>query len=186
MSAFDKALDHVLRFEGGFVDHPLDPGGATNYGVTQATYDAWRRAQGQEPRSVREIERVEVRSIYWGRYWLPAGCEQLPAPLAFVVFDSAVNSGLHRALKWLEQTRDWREYLTVRLDFLTGLATWPTFGKGWARRLAAVQRVAVDLEDAQRLLLVFDEDGNEVARVPFSGSVVARSRGDRVYVRAER
>src|SRR5690606_41287755 len=65
-------------------------------------------------RSVREIERAEVRSVYWGRYWLPAGCEQLPLPLAFVVFDTAVNSGLHRALKWLEQTKDWREYLTVR------------------------------------------------------------------------
>lgn len=193
MTAFDKALAQVLKWEGGYVEHPADPGGATAYGVTQATYDAWRRKQGVEPRLVREIDRTEVEAIYWGSYWLRAGCDQLQPPaLALVVFDAAVNSGVGAALKWLSQTRDWREYNSLRLEFLTGLGTWGSFGKGWTRRVADLTRAAAELErdtavDGERVLLVFDGEQRQVASVPLGeADLLVRVRGSRVYVRPDK
>lgn len=194
MTAFDKALAQVLKWEGGYVEHPADPGGATAYGVTQATYDAWRRKQGTEVRPVREIDRSEVEAIYWQQYWLRAGCDQLePAALALVVFDAAVNSGVGAALKWLQETRDWREYNTLRLDFLVGLSTWASFGKGWTRRIADLTRAAAELErdttvdTAERVLVVFDTQQRQVASVPLGDSdLLVRVRGSRVYVRPDK
>lgn len=188
LTVFEEALKQVLKWEGGYVNDPRDPGGATAYGITTATYDAWRRKQGQTTRPVSEIERREVEAIYWQQYWLRAGCDQLDPTLALVVFDAAVNSGAGAALKWLAQTKDWREYNTLRLDFLTGLGTWAAFGKGWVRRIADLTRAAVEM-DAQardRLLLVFDGDGREAARVPLDeADLLIRVRGSRVYVRPD-
>ena len=65
---FDVSLPFILRWEGGFIDHPADPGGATNKGVTQKVYDAWRARQGQPPRSVRLIEDAEMHAIYGCRH----------------------------------------------------------------------------------------------------------------------
>lgn len=186
--AFRTALDFVLRWEGGFSDHPLDPGGATNYGVTQATFDAYRRKAGLPTRSVRDITRAEVEDIYFEGYWLRAGCEQIAPPaLALCVFDAAVNSGVGAALKWLKTTSDWREYQALRLEFLTGLTTWPTFGRGWARRVADLTRVAARSETTdQRLLMVFDHAGREHARLNLGDAdLLVRVRGDRVYVRPD-
>lgn len=69
MSRFDDCLSHILKFEGGFVDHPADKGGATNKGITQAVYDAYRQTNR---RSVKFIEDNEVRDIYQSNYWFPA------------------------------------------------------------------------------------------------------------------
>ena len=71
--AFRAALPFVLRWEGGFVHHPDDPGGATNQGVTQRVYDAWRAGEGLGQRSVRLIDDDEVRAIYETGYWLHEG-----------------------------------------------------------------------------------------------------------------
>lgn len=183
--AFIAALDHVLKYEGGWADHPLDPGGATNFGVTQATYDAWRRGRGEPTRSVRDITRAEVETIYHDNYWLRAGCQDIAPPaLALCVFDAAVNSGVGAALEWLRQTRDWPTYQALRLEFLANLSHWPTFGKGWARRIAALTKAAAELDAPEKLLLVFDGQNNEVARVPFT-DLLLRVRGSRVYVRPE-
>lgn len=147
MDAFRSALDQVLRWEGGYVDHPQDPGAATNYGITQATYDAWRRQHGLATLPVLQISPEDVRAIYHDHYWLKAGCDQLDPPaLALVVFDAAVNSGVGNALRWLSQSRDWREYQALRLEFLASLNTWPTFGRGWARRVADLTRAAARLD----------------------------------------
>ena len=70
-AALDDALKFVLRWEGGFVDHPNDPGGRTNKGVTQKVYDSWRQRQGQPVRDVKAIDDAEVISIYRGDYWVP-------------------------------------------------------------------------------------------------------------------
>jgi lysozyme family protein len=94
----------VLRWEGGFVDHPADPGGATNKGVTQAVYDAWRTTLGQPKRSVRQIETAEVDAIYERNYWEAARCPQMPTPLDAVQFDTAVNMGVGRAVRFLQQS----------------------------------------------------------------------------------
>ncbi len=194
MTAFDKALAQVLKWEGGFVEHPADAGGATAFGITTATYDAYRRKLGLDVRPVREIDRTEVEAIYWGSYWLRAGCDQLQPPaLALVVLDASVNSGVGAALKWLSQTRDWREYNALRLEFLTGLDTWGAFGKGWTRRVADLTRAAAELErgttvgTAERVLVVFDAEQRQVASVPLGDSdLLVRVRGSRVYVRPDK
>ena len=79
MTAFEAALPFVLRWEGGFVDHPTDPGGRTNSGVTQDVYDDWRRRHGLLRADVREIEETEVHAIYESGYWMPPRCDLLAA-----------------------------------------------------------------------------------------------------------
>lgn len=101
--AFSNALNFVLRWEGGYVNHPSDKGGETNYGVTSAVYIQYRKSKGLPPRSVRLISAVEVRDIYQKNYWLAAGCDLLPARLALCQFDWAVNAGTYRAIKALQQ-----------------------------------------------------------------------------------
>ena len=98
-AAFEAALPFVLRWEGGFVDHPNDPGGRTNKGVTQKVYDAWRRRQGLPQRDVKMIEHNEVLAIYEGGYWIPPRCDLLERQLDLVQFDTAVNMGIGRAVK---------------------------------------------------------------------------------------
>lgn len=101
-SALDAALKFVLRWEGGFVDHPADPGGRTNKGVTQKVYDGWRRRQGQPPRDVKDITNDEVHTIYASDYWVPPRCDLLGTPLGMVQFDTAVNMGVGRAVRFLQ------------------------------------------------------------------------------------
>ena len=99
-----KSLQLVLAHEGGYVNHPKDPGGATNKGVTQAVYDAYRTNKGQTPRSVRSITSAEVAEIYDKQYWDAVKGDALPAGLDYCVFDYAVNSGSGRAIKDLQRT----------------------------------------------------------------------------------
>ena len=102
-SAFSTALNFVLRWEGGYVNHPADPGGETNYGVTRSVYSHYRKSKGLVDRSVRLITAFEVREIYKQNYWLVASCDLLPPHLALCHFDWAVNSGTTRAIKTLQQ-----------------------------------------------------------------------------------
>jgi lysozyme family protein len=101
-NGFEPALAFVLRWEGGLVDNPADPGGRTNKGITQKVYDAWRQQQGEPPRDVQQIEDSEVSTIYQAQYWTPASCESLAAPLALAEFDTAVNMGVGRAIRFLQ------------------------------------------------------------------------------------
>jgi lysozyme family protein len=103
MPAFEAALPFILRWEGGFVDHPADPGGRTNKGVTQKVYEAWRRRQGLPQRDVKLIEDAEVQAIYEAGYWLPPRCDLLAQPLGLVQFDTAVNMGPARAVRFLQR-----------------------------------------------------------------------------------
>jgi lysozyme family protein len=99
---FGPALAFALRWEGGFVDNPADPGGRTNKGITQKVYDAWRQQQGEQSRDVKLIEDPEVATIYHSQYWTPACCEDLAAPLALAEFDTAVNMGVKRSIRFLQ------------------------------------------------------------------------------------
>ena len=103
MTAFETALPFVLRWEGGFVDHPNDPGGRTNRGVTQRVYDDWRRRQGLMPRDVKLIDDEEVQRIYETGYWFPPRCDLLARQLDLVHFDTAVNMGAGRAVRFLQR-----------------------------------------------------------------------------------
>ena len=162
---FARALQHVLKLEGGYVNDPRDPGGATNRGITQRTYDAWRRERGLPPRDVRQIEEREVAEIYFERYWKACRCEELPPPLDVLVFDAAVNQGPAVAVRLLQralgvavdgvvgpqtiraaQTADLDEivplYLAERALHYVRLAHFDRFGRGWLKRLFWIARHA--------------------------------------------
>ncbi|MEM7662367.1 MAG: glycosyl hydrolase 108 family protein [Pseudomonadota bacterium] len=166
---FQTALSHVLRFEGGFSNHPEDPGGRTQKGITQKTFDNWRKDLGQETADVKNISDEEVREIYRVNYWNAIRAESLPQSLAVVMLDAAVNSGpgnavkaLQKALKGIgipvsidgkigpetlnaaknapeEKLLD--EFIVQRGRFYGLLETFRTFGLGWARRLVAGARL---------------------------------------------
>ena len=174
MGEFERALAKVLVHEGGYVNHPKDPGGATNQGVTQAVYDDYRRNLGSKTQSVRSMSSAERDSIYRGRYWALIKGESLPPGVSYVVFDGAVNSGVSQSAKWLQRAvgakadgvigpatllavKNYPKHgelidkiCDLRLAFLKSLKTWPTFGKGWASRVAGVRQVgkAWAMEDA--------------------------------------
>jgi len=102
-SRFNQSLAFTLQEEGGFTDNPADPGGATNKGITQRVYDAYRQRLGLYLRSVQLITDDEVNDIYDQEYWMPLSCDLLPAPVDLVVFDFAVNAGDTRSEDTLQK-----------------------------------------------------------------------------------
>ena len=102
-SFFDRALEYVLKNEGGFVNDPNDPGGATNYGITQGTYASWRG----EPVNALDVETMsleEAGTIYRERYWTPLGCDKLRQyPIACAMFDAGVLFGIHASATSAQQ-----------------------------------------------------------------------------------
>jgi lysozyme family protein len=155
---YPQALKQVLKYEGGYVDHPKDPGGPTNKGITQAVYDAWQKKNGLPTQSVRNISDAAVAAIYKQQYWDAISGDDLPSGVDFAVFDFAVNSGVSRAAKYLQAvvgvTQDGqigpqtiqatKTYVAMavtnkRLAFMQSLSIWSTFGKGWSARIADVK-----------------------------------------------
>ncbi len=103
--AFLKAVQYVLDHERGYVDHPKDPGGATNMGITQETLAKWRgfdKAEDISKSEVRRLTKEEAIAIYDAAYWDACRCDLLPDALAYAVFDFAVNSGPDRAIRKLQ------------------------------------------------------------------------------------
>lgn len=100
---FPACLKEILRHEGGYSNHKHDAGGATNKGVTQATYDGYRRSNKLLPRSVQYITDAEVADCYKRNYWDKVCGDQLPKGIDLLTFDAAVNSGPARAERWLQQ-----------------------------------------------------------------------------------
>jgi lysozyme family protein len=168
---FAACLPEILRHEGGWADHPKDPGGATMKGVTIGTYAQWKGRKVTKA-ELRAISAAEVAAIYRRNYWDKVRADDLPAGLDLVAFDAAVNSGPSRGARWLQQalgvTADGKvgpvtiaaaqaadvddainRALDVRLAFLRGLRTWPTFGKGWGRRVADVRKKALAMANVQ-------------------------------------
>jgi len=113
---FGLALKFTLRWEGtAFTNDPDDRGGATRYGVTQRVYAAYLKTVGRLFRSVRYISRPELEAIYRRDYWIAAGCDRIANPrLAIAHFDFAVNSGVSRAVTFLQS--EVRDYLTIAID----------------------------------------------------------------------
>ena len=168
-SRFDICLDEMLRHEGGYADHPADPGGATNLGITHKTLASWRRVSPWSalPKSaVQALTRTEAAEIYRAGYWDRCQGDQLPAGLDLALFDFSVNSGPDRAIRMLQAelgvtadgqigpltlaaiaVRPGRSLIDAlcdqRLAFLQRLSTFSTFGKGWTSRVAAVRKVAL-------------------------------------------
>ena len=163
---FEKALALVLEHEGGWVNHPKDPGGATMKGVTQAVYDAYRKLRGRGVQSVKLISEEELRAIYKFQYWDKVQGDFLPVGVDYAVFDFAVNSGVSRAAKYLQAvlgaTQDGQigaktlaaitspantinALCDRRIGFLRNLKTFLTFGKGWTRRVQGVRAHALEM-----------------------------------------
>jgi len=159
---FDTAFERLIGHEGGYVNHPADPGGETNWGITLRT----ARAEGYTGR-MRDLTRDQAREIYRSAYWDRAKADQYDGAIGFQLFDAAVNHGIGNAIRFLQRAVDVADdgivgprtiaavqSMTVtdvlarfnaeRLMFYTKLSAWPTFGKGWARRVAGNLHYAAD------------------------------------------
>ena len=158
--SFDTAFDRILGHEGGYSNHPDDPGGETMWGVTIAV----ARANGYVG-PMRDMPRDTAKEIYRTQYWDKVKGDSMPFPVAFQVFDAAVNHGTSQAAKLLQRAAGVADdgiigpktlaavasrnaavilllFNAEREQFYTDLKTWPSFGKGWSRRVVANLRYA--------------------------------------------
>ena len=106
VQVFEKTLPIILKFEGGYVDHPKDPGGATNKGITQKTYNTYRKLWQLSPQHVRYITNGEVKKIYES-YWRDSKSDTIAKThpnTSLVHFDFAVNAGIKQAAKTLQRS----------------------------------------------------------------------------------
>lgn len=142
--SFSTALALTVGFEGGLADHPADPGGRTNHGITQGTYDGWRSSQGQAAQAVDLITDDEIQAIYYHNYWLASGADKLPSALALTHFDWAVNAGVGAAARTLSACQDAPAPVTcyndARESFYRASKNFPIFGQGWLNRLAIIRQ----------------------------------------------
>lgn len=164
---FEFSLEQVLKHEGGWSDHPADPGGATMKGVTLKTYSDWLGRQASKD-ELRNIPDSHLSMIYKTRFWDAVRGDDLPTGVDFAVFDMAVNSGPGRAARLLQaavgatpdgaigpktlaavRERDPEALITAyqsnRQHFLEALPTFATFGKGWTRRVAETGELALKM-----------------------------------------
>lgn len=166
--SYPTAIKCVLAHEGGYTNHPRDPGGPTNWGIT--IYDArkyWK--SNATAADVKAMPLSVAQTIYKARYWDALRCDELPAGLDYSIFDYGVNSGIGRAGKVLRRVlgmsdsdyhvtdvvlaeiarRDASKIIAAvndeRLRFLRSLSTWSAFGKGWGTRVADVKRLSLSM-----------------------------------------
>jgi lysozyme family protein len=169
-SNFDDAFSLMLRSEGfgvrkdnpyGFSNHPRDPGGATQLGVTQRAWEDWVG----HPVTIDDMKGLRpetVKPFYKAKYWDAISADGLPDGIDYAAFDLSVNSGASRAARYLQSIAGVatdgvigpvtlaaiakkkpkeviRELCAMRMNFLKRLPTWGDFGLGWSRRVAEVE-----------------------------------------------
>jgi len=100
---FNYCLLFVLKSAGGYVNHPNDPGGETNVGVTKRVYDEWLKKKSMTSKSIKDITQDEICQIYYDLYWKPAHCHETPMPIDLIMFDGSVNSGIGGQMKVLQK-----------------------------------------------------------------------------------
>jgi lysozyme family protein len=160
-SNWDNSFKLMLKSEGGFVNHPSDPGGMTNLGVTKATWENWVGRESDEA-EMRGLTPEKVEPLYKKKYWDAVRGDELPAGISYLLFDFAVNAGVGRSIKTLQTavgvTPDGgfgpmtmaavqaldpvdliERFSQAKEDFYRSLTTFATFGKGWLNRVADVK-----------------------------------------------
>lgn len=164
----DACIRRVLAHEGGYTNHPDDPGGPTNFGITIYDYHRYAKPAATAD-DVRRMQIEEAILIYRAKYWDAQKCSDLPAGVDYAVFDYGVNSGIGRSGRILRRFTGLPDTSSMvtdevvaaakgrfagvlvveicdeRLKFLQSLRTWPVFGDGWGRRVAAVKAVAIGM-----------------------------------------
>jgi lysozyme family protein len=168
-SNFESSLEKLLVHEGGFVNHPDDPGGMTNLGVTKQVWEEWVSHPVTE-KEMRSLTPLMVGPLYKRKYWDACHADELISGLDYCVFDVAVNSGVGRAIKLLQSTvgatpdggygsitaalvrkaeenpaKLIEDYCAKRLEFIQSLKAFPVFGKGWTRRIEEVKAEALKM-----------------------------------------
>jgi lysozyme family protein len=164
---YETCIALVLKHEGGYVNNPKDPGGATNLGVTKKVWEEWVG----KPVSLDEMKALTVKDVtplYKAQYWDRVRGDDLPAGVDYAVMDVAVNSGVVRAAKFLQaalgltadgiigpatlaaaEAANPRQLVTdvcdKRLAFMQALPIWSTFGNGWSRRVKEVEEKAFEM-----------------------------------------
>jgi len=164
---FDKCMSMLLEHEGGYVNHPADPGGMTNLGITKRTYDEYHGTDIDEE-GMRNLKKDDVIPIYRQNYWNRCRCQDLPSGVDWAVFDFAVNAGTGRAAKTLQRAVEAEpdgsigpltlmkvkhhevvniinRIATYREQFYRSLSTFDTFGKGWIRRNDETREQAISM-----------------------------------------
>ena len=164
---FDKCLEMLLHHEGGFVNHPKDPGGMTNLGVTKAVYDAWTGKESSEAET-RALTPADVAPIYRKNYWDKVRGDDMPSGVDWCAFDWAVNSGSKRPAKAIQKAVGAKQDGAIgpmtlqavaneepdkiieavyhtRQRFYERLSTFETFGRGWTRRNKETLEAALDM-----------------------------------------
>ena len=147
---FSQAFDRLITNEGGYVNNPADPGGETQWGISKRSYPNL---------NIKALSRDAAKAIYYKDFWLAGSMDKIPGPVAFQVFDAAVNHGVSTAIRMLQTAADVAadghigpislsvvntipvsvmliKFIATRIHFWTKLSTWATFGKGWANRAA--------------------------------------------------
>ena len=164
---YEKCLQAILHHEGGYVNHPKDPGGETNLGVTKRVYQEWGGSK-----DMKDLLVEDVAPIYKKNYWHKVKGDSLPNGLDLCIFDFGVNAGPGRAAKYLQtqigtmadggigpntlakldeylksvSIQDAvKEYQNTRLDYYKQLSTFETFGRGWTRRVEETTQMALKL-----------------------------------------
>lgn len=159
---FNIAFERLIGHEGGYVNHPSDPGGETNWGITLRT----ARAAGYSG-GMRDLTRDQAKAIYRTEYWSRAKADQYDGAIAFQLFDAAVNHGIGQSIRFLQRavgaaddgivgpvtvaavqamsvTDVLSRFNAERLEFYTKLSTWSSFGRGWARRVVGNLKYAAE------------------------------------------
>lgn len=164
---WDEALKHILKYEGGYVNHPDDPGGMTNLGVTKRVWEEWTGKPAGE-QEMRSLTPAMVSPLYKKRYWDAVRGDDLPSGVDLCVFDCAVNAGVSRASKFLQQAigvpadgvigpktlaavtaKPAEEVIEAFCDLreahFKSLSTFNVFGKGWMNRLNSVEAESIHM-----------------------------------------
>jgi len=166
---FNKSLEAILKWEGGFVNHPKDPGGITNMGITKKVYENYTTKKVTE-QDMRELTHADVIPIYKEKYWNPLRAEYLPEGLALCVFDFGVNAGVNRSSRYLQEmvgatvdgivgpktiktANDYYKkhgknytillFQEMRRNYYKQLHHFDTFGKGWLNRVNDIEKIAL-------------------------------------------